>query len=193
MASVISSSCRSSSSYRSSSHYSTSNSYCSEGSFGGSSDSLDTLFDPFLDSAECNSLFGDEGPRSSTCMTPFSLQRRSSYRQTGSAVTSRQPGPGGRVQLVGDSYCTSADISQFEPHDIVVMAYNHHIVVHAQKVMDDGSVSKIFTHKSQFPEDMDPLSVRGTLNPDGTLVVTVHQTIESGPDPLPTYQSEARL
>lgn len=43
------------------------------------------------------------------------------------------------------------------------------------QVLDDGSISDTFTHKSLFPEDMDPLSVSGTLNPDGTLVVSVRQ------------------
>uniref|UniRef100_A0A3B4FWS6 SHSP domain-containing protein n=1 Tax=Pundamilia nyererei TaxID=303518 RepID=A0A3B4FWS6_9CICH len=79
------------------------------------------------------------------------------------------------VRCLGDSYYMSADVSQFEPHDVVVLAYNQHVVIHAQKVLDDGSISDTFTHKSLFPEDMDPLSVSGTLNPDGTLVVSVRQ------------------
>uniref|UniRef100_A0A3Q1JGT8 SHSP domain-containing protein n=1 Tax=Anabas testudineus TaxID=64144 RepID=A0A3Q1JGT8_ANATE len=144
MASLTSSSRRSSSSYRSSSRYSTSSSYRSEGSLGSSSESLDPLFEPFLDSADHSSMFGEEGPR----------------------------GPSGGVHCLGDSYYMSANVSQFEPHDIVVMAYNHHVVIHAQKVCDDGSISDTVTHKSLFPEDMDPLSVSGTLNPDGTLVVS---------------------
>ncbi|XP_008283010.1 alpha-crystallin B chain-like, partial [Stegastes partitus] len=113
----------------------------------------------------------------------------------GGAVTGRQSSPGG-VRRLGDSYYLSADVSQFEPHDVVVMAYNHHVVIHAQKVMDDGSVSDTFTHKSLFPEDMDPLSVSGTLNPDGTLVVSVRRmTTFAGAEPLvvPTYRTEAHL
>ncbi|MEQ2197157.1 hypothetical protein XENOCAPTIV_024414 [Xenoophorus captivus] len=64
------------------------------------------------------------------------------------------------------------------------------------KVLDDGSVSNTFTHKSLFPEDMDPLSVSGTLDLDGTLWVTVRRIVElNGPEPLgvPTYTSEAHL
>uniref|UniRef100_A0A672IRK8 SHSP domain-containing protein n=1 Tax=Salarias fasciatus TaxID=181472 RepID=A0A672IRK8_SALFA len=110
------------------------------------------------------------------------------------ALREKRPGAGGGgVQRVGDSYCTSVDVSQFEPHDIVVMAYNHHVVVHAQKVLDDGSVSDTFTHKSLFPEDMDPLSVCGALNPDGTLVVTVRRIVAPVLDPPPIYRSEAHL
>ncbi|XP_031717138.1 heat shock protein beta-7 [Anarrhichthys ocellatus] len=194
MASLTSSSRRSSSSYRSSSRYSTSSSYRSEGSLGGSPDSLDPLFEPFLDSADCSGLFGEGSPGGASCSTPFSRQSRASYGHTapaGGAVTGRQSGTGGAVRCLGDTYYMSADVSQFEPHDVVVMAYNHHVVIHAQKVLDDGSVSDTFTHKSLFPEDMDPLSVSGTLNPDGTLVVSVRRTME--PPGVPTYRSEARL
>ncbi|XP_045930904.1 heat shock protein beta-7-like isoform X1 [Micropterus dolomieu] len=199
MASLTSSSRRSSSSYHSSSRYSTSSSYRSEGSLGGSSDSLDPLFEPFLDSADHSSLFGEEGPGGTSCLPPFNRHSRSSYGHTGpvgSAVTCRQSSSGGGVRCLGDSYYMSANVSQFEPHDIVVMAYNHHVVIHAQKVLDDGSISDTFTHKSLFPKDMDPLSVSGTLNPDGTLVVSVRRiTPPGGLEPLgaPTYRSEAHL
>ncbi|KAL7400332.1 hypothetical protein ABVT39_010327 [Epinephelus coioides] len=199
MASLTSSSRRSSSSYRSSSRYSTSSSYRSEGSLGGSSDSLDPLFEPFLDSTDHSSLFGEESSGGTSCLTPFSSYSRSSYGHTapvGGAVTGRQSSTGGGVRCLGDSYFMSADVSQFEPHDVVVMAYNHHVVIHAQKVLDDGSISDTFTHKSLFPEDMDPLSVSGTLNPDGTLVVRVRRTTALGglePPGVPTYCSEAHL
>ncbi|KAM7399749.1 hypothetical protein PAMP_018995 [Pampus punctatissimus] len=197
MASLTSSSRRSSSSYRSSSRYSTSSSYRSEGSLGGSSDSLDPLFEPFLDSSDPSSLFGEEGPGVPNCLAPFSRHSRSSYGHTAPGVVSgRQTSAGSAVRCLGDSYYMSADVSQFEPHDIVVMAYNHRVVIHAEKVMDDGSISDTFTHKSLFPEDMDPLSVCGTLNPKGILVVSVRRTpTPGGPEPLgvPTYCSEAHL
>lgn len=64
------------------------------------------------------------------------------------------------------------------------------------QVLDDGSISDTFTHKSLFPEDMDPLSVSGTLYPDGTLVVSVRRTTTLGglePLGVPTYRSEAHL
>uniref|UniRef100_A0A8C8JJD0 SHSP domain-containing protein n=1 Tax=Oncorhynchus tshawytscha TaxID=74940 RepID=A0A8C8JJD0_ONCTS len=87
-------------------------------------------------------------------------------------VTGR-PASMGMVRSLGESYYMSADVSQFEPHDIVLMAYNHNIVIHAEKVLEDGSVSDTFTHKTLLPEDMDPLSVSGTLTPEGMLVVSV--------------------
>lgn len=52
----------------------------------------------------------------------------------GGTLTGRQSSTGGGVRCLGDSYYMSADVSQFEPHDVVVMAYNHHVVIHAQKV-----------------------------------------------------------
>ncbi|KAM6987677.1 heat shock protein beta-1 [Tautogolabrus adspersus] len=200
MASLTSSSRRSSSSFHSSSRYSTSSSFRSEGSLGGSSsDSLDPLFEPFLDSADYSGLFAEEGPGGPNCLAPFSRNSRSSFGQSapaGGAVTARESSSGGGVRCLGDSYYMSADVSQFEPHDIVVMAYNHHVVIHAQKIHDDGDVSATFTHKSMFPEDMDPLSVSGNIHPDGTLVVSVRRTTALGePEPpaVPIYRSEAHL
>ncbi|PWA28051.1 hypothetical protein CCH79_00012192, partial [Gambusia affinis] len=147
MASLTTSSRRSSSSYHSSSRYSTSSSYRSDGSPNGSSDSLDALFEPFIHSANCSSLFREEGSAGPDSPPKFS---RSSFGNPGGTVTNWQ---GNGVRCLGDSYCMAADLSQFEPHDIVVMAYNHHVVIHAQKV--------------------------GTLSPEGTLWVTVRRTTEA--------------
>lgn len=83
MASLTSSCRRSSSSYHSSARYSTSSSYRSDGSLGGSSDSLDPLFEPFLDSADHSSLFGEEGTGGPGCLAPFSRHSRSSYGHNG--------------------------------------------------------------------------------------------------------------
>lgn len=52
----------------------------------------------------------------------------------GGAVMGRRGSAGGGVRCLGDSYYISADVSQFEPHDVVVMAFNHHVVIQAQKV-----------------------------------------------------------
>lgn len=41
---------------------------------------------------------------------------------------------GGGVHCLGDCYYMSVNVSQFELHDIVVMAYDHHVVIQAQKV-----------------------------------------------------------
>ncbi|CAB1349173.1 unnamed protein product [Coregonus sp. 'balchen'] len=198
MALTSSSSSRSSSSsYRSSARYSSSSTYRSEGSGGGA---VDPLFEPFLEAAGVGppSLFGEEGNVAPLCLDPFNRHRKDSYGYpvpTSGTVPGR-PASMGVVRSLGDSYYMSADVSQFQPHDIVLMAYNHNIVIHAEKVLEDGSVSDTFTHKTLLPEDMDPLSVSGTLTPEGMLVVSVRRTPTMGvlelPAP-PAYRSEARL
>ncbi|XP_056297492.1 heat shock protein beta-7-like [Pseudoliparis swirei] len=196
MASLTSSSRRSSSSYRSSSRFSTSSSFRSEGSLGGRSDSLGHIFEPFLDSADGSGVFGEESPAEPGGLTPFSRQSRSSYglaAPVGGAVT------GAGVRCFGDTYYVSADVGHFEPHDIVVMAFNHQVVIHGEKVLDDGSVSDTFTLRSQLPEDMDPLSVGGALQPGGSLLVSVRRA--AGPEPPggpqppggPAHTGDARL
>uniref|UniRef100_A0A8C6L8R1 SHSP domain-containing protein n=1 Tax=Nothobranchius furzeri TaxID=105023 RepID=A0A8C6L8R1_NOTFU len=182
---MTSSSQRSSSSF-SSSRFSTSSSYKSEGSLNGSSDSLDVLLEPFMDSSSCSGPFGEENATAATHLSPFNRNSRASYGHAGN--------DGGNC--LNDTYYTSADVSQFEPHDIVVMAFNHQVIIQAQKVLEDGSVIDSFTHKSQFPEDMDPLSVSGNLSCDGTLLVGVRRTAEaSGPELLgvSTYRTQAHL
>uniref|UniRef100_A0A673YFW7 SHSP domain-containing protein n=1 Tax=Salmo trutta TaxID=8032 RepID=A0A673YFW7_SALTR len=81
-------------------------------------------------------------------------------------------------QIIGGSYYMSADVSQFEPQDIVVMDYNPNIVIHAEKVLENGSVSDTFTHKTMLLEEMDPLSVSGTLTPEGMLVARLPALLE---------------
>ncbi|KAJ7990615.1 hypothetical protein DPEC_G00302230 [Dallia pectoralis] len=183
-----------SSSYRSSARYSSS--YCSEGSGGVVTD---PLFEPFLEAAVVgpHSLFGEEGD-----VAPLGLPRFTRHRideapgLTVGTVTGR-PASMGVVRSLGDSYSMSADVSHFEPHDVVLMAYNHNIVIHAEKVLEDGSVSDTFTHKAVLPEDMDPLSVSATLTLEGVLVVNVRRRTqalgEEEPSTTLSYRSEACL
>ncbi|XP_061684456.1 heat shock protein beta-7-like [Syngnathoides biaculeatus] len=192
MESLNSSRGRSSSSYRSLAHYSSSSSFRSEGSQSGSCDSLEALLEPFLDSGNSPCLFCQEVHGGSACQSPFGRHSRSSYGLTApvsGAVPISQTGSE-CVQCVGDGYSMSADLSQFEPHDVVVMAYHQHVVIHAEKVTEDGHVSDTFTQKSLLPKDMNPLSVRGTFNRDGILVVRVSRLdLLVGKDPpiLPMY------
>ncbi|KAG9348167.1 hypothetical protein JZ751_001902 [Albula glossodonta] len=183
-----SSSCSSSSSYRSAR-------YSSSSFRAGAGGSQDPLFEPYLDGGS-HSLFGEEGAGAPPCLLPFSRHHRESFGYPGGtgAPASGRPASMGVVRAVGDSYLMSADVSQFEPQDVVVMAYSHWVVIHAEKVADDGSVSDTFTHKTQLPEDMDPLSVSSTLTPEGMLVVSVRRTsLESPEPPRSVYRPEARL
>ncbi|XP_076832864.1 uncharacterized protein hspb12 [Brachyhypopomus gauderio] len=88
---------------------------------------------------------------------------------------SGRPASMGVVHTAADSYYLSADVGHFEPDDIVVMAYNHSIVIHAEKVGGDGCIRDKFSHRSVLPEDMDPLSVSGTLTSEGMLMVNVRR------------------
>uniref|UniRef100_A0A8C5UIN9 SHSP domain-containing protein n=1 Tax=Malurus cyaneus samueli TaxID=2593467 RepID=A0A8C5UIN9_9PASS len=94
---------------------------------------------------------------------------------------------------LGDTYQVVADVSQFEPPDIVVTTSNCHVAIQAEKVADDGTVCDTFTHKCQLPEDTDPLSVSCTLTEAGTLVITARRRASIGPGQPPLYRSEATL
>ncbi|NXJ16770.1 HSPB7 protein, partial [Odontophorus gujanensis] len=79
------------------------------------------------------------------------------------------------VRVQGDSYQVVADVSQFDPPDIVVTTSNGHVAIWAEKVAEDGTVCDTFTHQCQLPEDMDPLSVSCALTDAGTLVITARR------------------
>ncbi|XP_015492573.1 heat shock protein beta-7-like [Parus major] len=98
------------------------------------------------------------------------------------------------VRAQGDTYQVVADVSQFEPPDIVVTTSNCHVTIQAEKVAADGTVCDTFTHKCQLPEDTDPLSVSCTLTEAGTLVITVQRrATAAGQPPQLLYCSEAML
>ncbi|XP_054838344.1 heat shock protein beta-7-like [Eublepharis macularius] len=116
---------------------------------------------------------------------------RESYGYSGSP-SAVHPSPLGSSNVVatGDKYQVLADVSQFEPHDIVLTTYNYCIVIQAEKVAEDGTVSNTFTHKCQFPADMDPLSISCTLNDSGMLVITAKRRVLTPP---PFYRTEVKL
>ncbi|KAM3669191.1 heat shock protein beta-7-like [Ammospiza nelsoni] len=99
------------------------------------------------------------------------------------------------VRAQGDTYQVVADVSQFEPPDIVVTTSNCHVTIQAEKVAEDGTVCDTFTHKCQLPEDTDPLSVSCALTEMGTLVITVRRRASPGPGQRPQglHRSEAVL
>uniref|UniRef100_A0A452IUS8 SHSP domain-containing protein n=1 Tax=Gopherus agassizii TaxID=38772 RepID=A0A452IUS8_9SAUR len=99
------------------------------------------------------------------------------------------------VRAGGDTYQVTADVSQFEPQDIVVTTYNYHIIIQAEKVAEDGTVSNTFTHKCQLPEDMDPMSVSCALTDAGLLVINAKRSVaaKAGEMPPPVYRTEVKL
>ncbi|OXB62114.1 UNVERIFIED_CONTAM: hypothetical protein H355_000704 [Colinus virginianus] len=99
------------------------------------------------------------------------------------------------VRVQGDSYQVVADVSQFDPPDIVVTTSNGHVAIWAEKVAEDGTVCDTFTHQCRLPEDMDPLSVSCALTDAGTLVITARRRTAARPGEMlqPLYRSEATL
>uniref|UniRef100_A0A8C3JR88 SHSP domain-containing protein n=1 Tax=Calidris pygmaea TaxID=425635 RepID=A0A8C3JR88_9CHAR len=99
------------------------------------------------------------------------------------------------VRAQGDTYQVVADVSQFEPPDIVVTTSNRHVTIQAEKVAEDGTVCDTFTHQCQLPEDTDPLSVSCALTEAGTLLITARRRPgpRPGETPPPLYRSEATL
>lgn len=88
----------------------------------------------------------------------------------------------GVVRAVGDSYFLSADVSGFEPHEVVLLAYNQCVVIHAEKTGADGTAAGRFTHKSVLPADMDPLSVSSSLTAEKMLIISVRRRKPSTSD-----------
>ncbi|XP_008114422.1 heat shock protein beta-7 [Anolis carolinensis] len=116
---------------------------------------------------------------------------RESYGYSG-PPSSTHPSSLGSSNVItsGDKYQVMADVSQFEPHDIVVTSFNYCIVIQAEKVAEDGTVSNTFTHKCQLPPDMDPLSISCCLNDSGKLVISAKRLMSM---PSPLYRTEVKL
>ncbi|XDV33138.1 hypothetical protein PO909_003693 [Leuciscus waleckii] len=85
------------------------------------------------------------------------------------------------VRARGNRYFLSADVSGFEPHEVVVVAYNQRVVIHAEKIGADGSVAGKFTHKSVLPADMNPLSVSSELTPEKMLIISIERIRDLSP------------
>nr|XP_032631069.1 heat shock protein beta-7-like [Chelonoidis abingdonii] len=102
---------------------------------------------------------------------------------------------GSNMRAGGDTYQVTADMSQFEPQDVVVTTYNYHIIIQAEKVAEDGTVANTFTHKCQLPKDMDPMSVSCTLTDAGLLVINAKRGVaaKAGETPPPVYRTEIKL
>ncbi|XP_056101051.1 heat shock protein beta-7 [Rhinichthys klamathensis goyatoka] len=84
------------------------------------------------------------------------------------------------VRARGNRYFLSADVSGFEPHEVVVVAYNQRVVIHAEKIGADGSVGGKFTHKSVLPADMNPLSVSSELTAEKMLIISIERIRDPG-------------
>ncbi|XP_064020831.1 heat shock protein beta-7-like [Pogoniulus pusillus] len=126
---------------------------------------------------------------------PFGARVHEAFGYPGSPGAMYPCSLGSWVRAQGDTYQVVADVSQFEPPDIVVTTSNCHITIQAEKVAEDGTICDTFTHKCQLPEDTDPLSVSCALTEAGMLVITAQRRAGARPGEPPQllYRSEATL
>ncbi|KAK2530913.1 heat shock protein beta-7 [Columba livia] len=127
--------------------------------------------------------------------SPFGARAHDAFGYPGSPGAICSCSLGTWVRAQGDTYQVVADVSQFEPPDIVVTTSNCHVAIQAEKVAEDGTICDTFTHKCQLPEDTDPLSVSCALTDAGTLIITARRRTGTRPGepPQPRYRSEATL
>ncbi|XP_054022711.1 heat shock protein beta-7-like [Dryobates pubescens] len=126
---------------------------------------------------------------------PFGARAHEAFGYPGSPGAMYPCSLGTWVRVQGDTYQVVADVSQFEPPDVVVITSNCHVAIQAEKVAEDGTICDTFTHKCQLPEDTDPLSVSCALTEAGTLVITARRRAGARPGEPPQllYRSEATL
>ncbi|KAM9361300.1 heat shock protein beta-7-like [Symphorus nematophorus] len=83
--------------------------------------------------------------------------------------------PTGQIQLIGDIFQFTVDVSEFSPEDVIITSSNSLIEVHAEKFGEDGAVTNTFSHKCKLPSHVDPTSVTMS-NEMGVLTVRAQRT-----------------
>ncbi|KAI9515072.1 hypothetical protein NQZ68_027936 [Dissostichus eleginoides] len=67
--------------------------------------------------------------------------------------------PTGKIQVMGDIFQFTLDVSGFSPEDVVITTSNNRIKVEAEKLGEDGAVTHTFCHRCKLPSSVDPISV----------------------------------
>ncbi|XP_042261568.1 heat shock protein beta-7-like [Thunnus albacares] len=83
--------------------------------------------------------------------------------------------PTGKIQVIGDIFQFTVDVSEFPPEDVIITSSNNLIEVHAEKLGEDGIVTNTFSHQCKLPADVDPESVKMTVESCGVLTVRAHR------------------
>ncbi|XP_018542198.1 heat shock protein beta-7-like [Lates calcarifer] len=79
--------------------------------------------------------------------------------------------PTGKIQVIGDIFQFTVDVSEFPPEDVIITSSNNLIEVHAEKLGEDGTVTNTFSHRCKLPSDVDPISVTMSIESGGVLTV----------------------
>ncbi|XP_049895236.1 heat shock protein beta-7-like isoform X1 [Epinephelus moara] len=79
--------------------------------------------------------------------------------------------PTGKIQVIGDIFQFTVDVSEFSPEDVIITSSNNLIEVHAEKLGEDGTVTNTFSHQCKLPSSVDPTSVSMSIDSSGTLTV----------------------
>lgn len=85
--------------------------------------------------------------------------------------------PTGKIQVLGDIFQFTLDVSEFAPEDVIVTSSNNLIEVHAEKLGEDGTVTNTFSHHCKLPSDVEPASVSMSMESSGLLTVRAHRQI----------------
>ncbi|XP_029007521.1 heat shock protein beta-7-like [Betta splendens] len=91
------------------------------------------------------------------------------------SLQTSHPYPTGRIQVVGDVFQFTLDVSEFSPEDVIVTSSNNLIEVRAEKLGEDGSVINTFSHRCKLPSDMDPMSLTLLTEGSGLLTISAHK------------------
>ncbi|XP_053171513.1 heat shock protein beta-7-like [Scomber japonicus] len=83
--------------------------------------------------------------------------------------------PTGKIQVIGDMFQFTVDVSEFSPEDVIITSSNNLIEVHAEKLGEDGNVTNTFSHQCKLPADVDPISIKMTVEGCGVLTVRAHR------------------
>uniref|UniRef100_A0A671WIY4 SHSP domain-containing protein n=2 Tax=Sparus aurata TaxID=8175 RepID=A0A671WIY4_SPAAU len=85
--------------------------------------------------------------------------------------------PTGKIQVIGNIFQFTVDVSEFSPEDVVIIFSNNLMEVHAEKLGADGKVTNTFFHKCKLPANVDPLSVTMGSDSSGVLTIRAHRVL----------------
>ncbi|XP_044072303.1 heat shock protein beta-7-like [Siniperca chuatsi] len=85
--------------------------------------------------------------------------------------------PTGKIQVIGDIFQFTVDVSEFSPEDVIITSSNNLIQVHAEKMGEDGAVTNTLYHQCKLPSNVDPTSVTLAMESSGVLTVRAHRLL----------------